>query len=159
MFHDFQNFYLKPKFTIRISLHFLMILVCRRVLEVGVPIFLCAWHLFKNWKKVTFQRICDVMICTQVFNELRNLMYTWLEHGECPIMFISTLNIRAQLMFDNMGNAINEFTSYFWHCYGPIFGEYVNFVPTYIFIVLHQVFQMYSYFFVILYVDLWALGI
>jgi len=36
-------------------------------------------------------------------------MYTQLEHGECPIMFISTLKIRAQLIVDNMGNAIDEF--------------------------------------------------
>jgi hypothetical protein len=44
-------------------------------------------------------------------------MYTQLEHGECPIMFISTLKIKAQLMLDNMGNAIDEFASYFWHHY------------------------------------------
>jgi hypothetical protein len=124
-----------------------MILVCRRVLEVGVPIFYVFGMYFKIGRKLHFQGICDVMICTQVFNKLQDLMYTWLEHGECPIMFISTLNIRAQLMLDNMGNVINEFTSYFWCCYGPIFGENVNLVPTYVFIVLHQVFPNVLIFF------------
>ncbi len=50
-------------------------------------------------------------------------------------------------MLDNMGNAIKELTSYFWHCYGPIFGEYVNLVPTYVFIVLHKVFPNVLIFF------------
>jgi hypothetical protein len=63
-------------------------------------------------------------------------------------MFISTLKIRAQLMFNNMGNVIDEFTKViFFVSLWTSFSEYVNLVPTYVFIVLHQVFPNVLIFF------------
>jgi hypothetical protein len=54
-----------------------MILVCRRVLEVeSVPIFYVLGMYLEIGRKLHFQRICDVIICTQVFHALQDLMYT-----------------------------------------------------------------------------------
>ncbi len=57
--------------------------------DENVPIFLCTWHILKNWKKRQLRksRTFHVSLRNDVFNECRMWMYAQLGHNEDEQIF------------------------------------------------------------------------
>ena len=90
--------------------------------EENVPIFLCAWHILKNWKKTTFSKIKEVSLRNDVFNECRMWMYAQLGHNEDEQLFFDRIISIAKNAWDRRGQVLQNFANYFSSHYFPIIG-------------------------------------
>jgi len=47
-----------------------------------VPIYLCCWHVFKAWHLCGTEKIKDVEVRGGIFQDLHDVMYMSINHGE-----------------------------------------------------------------------------
>jgi hypothetical protein len=47
-----------------------------------VPIYLCCWHVFKAWHLHGTEKIKDVEVQAGIFQDLYDVMYMSINHGE-----------------------------------------------------------------------------
>ena len=90
--------------------------------DENVPIFLCVWHILKNYKKTTISKIKDVSLRNFVFNECRMWMYTQLGYNEDEQLFFDRIISSAKNAWERGGHVLQDFASYFSSQYFPIIG-------------------------------------
>jgi hypothetical protein len=78
-----------------------------------VPIYLCCWHVLKAWCLRVIEKIKDVEMQGGILQDLHNVMYMSINHGE-TIDDFKKRGMRENLHKHRLGDA---WTNYFWTYY------------------------------------------
>jgi hypothetical protein len=78
-----------------------------------VPIYLCCWHVFKAWHLRGIEKIKDVEVRGGLFQDLRDVMYMSINHGEIIDNFkeCGRVTVKESLHKHRFGDV---WTNYFW---------------------------------------------
>ena len=98
--------------------------------DENVPIFLCTWHILKNWKKRQLRksRTFHVSLRNDVFNECRMWMYAQLGHNEDEQLFFDRIISSVKNAWECGGHVLQDFASYFSSHYFPIIGTLYSYI-------------------------------